>query len=211
MNVAPGGIEMFDRDDLPTRPYPALAAVRATSPMSIRLLDDGAQTLDEDRAKTLEDAPRDFGSALSATLPISAMRAYRLMSQCERIPEWMAVVRSARILTRYLDGRPECVAFIANLKRASMGYTLRYTYQDDQLALAWSTAQGARTVVAGNARFEALGPRACMLHYEIELNKHSSLPAWSDDMYNGHPASSILSDFREFVQRTKEADSRSAP
>jgi hypothetical protein len=50
-----------------------------------------------------------------------------------------------------------------------------------------------------------------MLHYEIELNKHSSLPAWGDDMYNGHPASSVLSDFRDFIQLTKEADRRCAP
>lgn len=198
---------MFNReDDLPTLRYPALSPEPATEPSA--RISRGPIT---DRAKTLKDAPRDFGSTLSATLPIAAGRAYALMSQCERIPEWMAIVRSARTLSRYLDGRPECVAFIANLKRASMGYTLRYRYEDDKLRLSWSTAEGARTVVAGNAHFQALGPRACMLHYQIELNKHSSLPAWGDDMYNGHPASSVLSDFRDFVHRTKEADRRAAP
>ena len=42
-------------------------------------------------------------------------------------------------------------------------------------------------------------------HYEIELGKSTNLPAWDDDMYNGNPASSVLSDFRDFVQRTKSS------
>jgi uncharacterized membrane protein len=194
---------MYDSDELPTRRYPALAEEPSIS------LDLRTQT--GERAITLRDEKRNFGSTLSTTLPISAQEAYELMSQSERTPEWMAVVRSARTLTRYLDGRPEKVAYMVNLRRASMGYTLRYTYDDNNLVLAWSTAEGAKTVVVGNARFQPLGPRACLLHYEIELNKHSSLPAWNDDMYNGHPASSVLSDFRDFVQRTKDSLSRAYP
>jgi uncharacterized membrane protein len=187
---------MYDSDDLPTRRYPALEEAASIS-MDLR-------TQTGDRAITIEDLERKPGSALSTTLPVSADAAYALMSQSERIPEWMGVVRSARTLTRYLDGRPEKVAFIVNLKRASMGYTLRYTYDDEALILSWSTAEGAKTVVAGSARFQPLGPRACMLHYAIELTKSSSLPAWGDDMYNGHPASSVISDFRDFAQRTKD-------
>ncbi len=203
MNVALVRITMYDSNDLPTRRYPALAE----SPNAT--LDLLTQT--GERAITLQDEARAVGSTLSATLPIPADQAYALMSQSERIPEWMAVVRSARTLTRYLDGRPEKVAFMANLLRASMGYTLRYTYDDEALALSWSTAEGAKTVIAGNARFQPLGPRACLLHYEIELNKHSSLPAWNDSMYTGHPASSVLNDFREFVQRTKDSLYRAYP
>jgi uncharacterized membrane protein len=196
MNVALVTITMYDSDDLPTRRYPALAS---EPPRSLDLI-----TNTSERAITLQDESRKLGSTLSTTIPASAAEAYALMSQSERTPEWMGVVRSARTLTRYLDGRPEKVAFMVNLTRASMGYTLRYTYDDKDLVLAWSTAEGAKTVVVGSARFQPLGPRACLLHYEIELNKHSSLPAWGDDMYNGHPASSVISDFRDFVQRTKD-------
>lgn len=188
---------MYDSDDLPTRRYPALAAEPSRS---LDLL-----TGTDSRAITLQDESRKLASTLSTTLPVSAPEAYALMSQSERTPEWMSVVRSARTLTRYLDGRPEKVAFMVNLTRASMGYTLRYTYDDKDLILAWSTAEGAKTTVAGTARFQPLGARACLLHYEIELDKHASLPAWGDDMYNGHPASSVISDFRDFVQRTKDS------
>lgn len=197
MNVALVIITMYDSDDLPTRRYPAL---EEASSVSIDL-----RTLTGDHAITQEDETRCMGSTLSTSLPVSAAEAYALMSQSDRIPEWMAVVRSARILTRYLDGRPEKVGFIVNLQRASMGYTLRYAYDDEALHLTWSTAEGAKTVVAGSARFQPLGPRACLLHYEIELGKSTHLPAWGDEMYNGHPASSVISDFRDFVQRTKES------
>lgn len=198
MNVALVTITMYDSDDLPTLRYPALADSK-----SISVDDLLSQT--GDRAITIREESRKRGSSLSSTLPISAQAAFALMSQSDRIPEWMAVVRSARTLTRYLDGRPEKVAFIANLQRASVGYTLRYTYDDRELKLAWCTAPAAKTAVVGSARFQPLGPSACLVHYEIELSKHSSLPAWNDEMYNGHPASSVLNDFRNFVQRTKDS------
>jgi len=169
---------MYERDEMPTQPYPALAA----------------------QSRTLEASPVP-ASCLSTSLPIGADEAYRLMGQSERIPEWMAVVRSARTLTRYLDGRPERVAFIANLQRASMGYTLRYSYDDSNRQITWCTPPAASTRIRGQAIFAAMGPQACMLHYEIELQKSEHLPAWNDSTYNDHPASSVLSDFREFVQR----------
>jgi uncharacterized membrane protein len=204
MNVALVTITMYDSDDLPTLRYPALADSKSLS------IDD-LLTQTGDRAITIRDESPSLGSSLSSTLPISAEEAYALMSLSERIPEWMAVVRSARTLTRYLDGRPEKVAFIVNLQRASMGYTLRYSYDDSALTLKWATAPGAKTVVAGSARFQPLGPKACLVHYELELSKHSSLPAWNDEMYNGHPASSVLNDFRDFVQRTKDTLSHTYP
>lgn len=188
---------MYDTDDLPTRRYPALEEASSVSA--------ALRTLTGDHVITQEDETRCMGSTLSTSLPVSAPEAYALMSQSERMPDWMAVVRSASTLTRYLDGRPEKVAFMVNLKRASMGYTLRYSYDDEALHLDWTTAEGAKTMVTGSARFQPLGPRACLMHYQIALNKSANLPAWGDDMYNGNPASSVISDFRDFVQRTKDS------
>ncbi len=186
---------MFDRDDLPTRPYAALAP--EPTQLAIRLPDGPVDCND-----TLEEATP-VPSGLSTTLTIPAERAYQLFCDSERVPEWMAVVRSSRIVERTTDGRAQRTAFIARLERASVGYTLAYTYDDDALTLLWSTAKDASMFVAGRARFLALGPRACMMHYELELRSNTSLPAWGDAMYEGHPASSVLSDFREFVGRNR--------
>lgn len=189
---------MFDRSDLSTRPYPALSsgATEIETPL--------AEAGTSDEGVTLEELPEPSSSTLSTTLPVTAARAYDLFCDSERIPEWMAVVRSSRVICRYEDGRARRTAFIARLERASMGYTLRYDYDDQQRSVRWSTAAEASTVIAGSARFQAIGPRACMMHYDLELYSQARLPAWGDAMYNGHPASAVLSDFREFISRERD-------
>lgn len=188
---------MFDRSDTQTRPYPILAP--EPTKVAIQL----PEVTHFYEIPTVEDQPALVDSSLSVSLPICAERAYRLFSDSEAIPEWMGVVRSSRIISRTEDGRARRTAFIARLERASMGYTLEYTYDDDNMQLRWKTSAQASTVIDGSARFQPLGPRACMMHYELDLHTQASMPAWGDEMYNGHPASAVLSDFRDYVSRTK--------
>jgi uncharacterized membrane protein len=197
---------MFDRDDLPTRPYPILAPeptrLDIALPRHMRACRKRTEH-DDEVHDTQEDAPRLSSSVLSTSLSVSAAYGYELFCDSERLPEWMAVVRSSRVISRFEDGRAKRTAFIAHLERASMGYTLQYEYDDEATTVSWSTAREASMVITGKARFQPLGDAACMMHYELDMHSDSSLPAWGDPMYNGHPASSVLSDFREFVSRNK--------
>ena len=200
-------MSVYDPQELPTRPYPALAEARPPTAGQAR----ADRSVTQDDGNTIQDQPSLSASSLSATLPVTAEVALKLFSQCEFAPHWMAVIRSARILSRYLDGRPECVAFTADLERASVGYTLRYVYDDELSQISWSTSPGAHTQVSGSVRFQEMGPRACMMHFEATLQKHQSLPAWADPMFNGHPASSVVNDFRQYLDRTNQLDIRCAP
>lgn len=193
---------MFDRDDLPTRPYPALCP--EPTKVSIRLPEyltnagPGAPLED----LTIEDTLPPT-RVLSAALPVSAKEAYDLFCDSERIHEWMGVVRSSRVLSRKACGRPDSTAFLARLERSSMGYTMRYDYDDASLTVRWCNGQNSSTRISGTAQFTDTGSGSCMMHYELDMESDTSLPAWGDPMYNGHPAASVISDFREFVTRNR--------
>lgn len=156
----------------------------------------------EDSFPCVENREREC-SELSTTLPVSAASAYALFVDCERTPEWMSIIRMARILRKREDGRPLSAAFIANLDHASLGYTLSYDYQDSEFSLSWSTSAQVNTQISGKCSFVPLGDKACMMHYEVCRESDGQLPEWGDEMYQGHPASAALCEFRDFINRTK--------
>jgi uncharacterized membrane protein len=145
------------------------------------------------------DPAEEPSAELASTLPVPAGVAYALFSDPGRVPEWLSVVHSARVLARSL-GRPRRVAFLARMNRASVGYSLDYRYDDAGLAVRWSTAPGASIRVAGDARFEPLGARACMMRYRLEL-RTPRLARWIDPFFDSHAASAVVHDFREYLRR----------
>lgn len=142
-------------------------------------------------------------SFLSIALPRPADIAYRLFCDVERIPEWLPIVRSAVVTRRDRRGRARDVAFLARLERATVGYTCRYRYDEADRHVAWATPAEASIVVQGFAQFAALGDRACLMTYslDLDLGAHGALPGWSDPFFDGHAASTAMHDFRDFVTR----------
>jgi len=191
---------MFDSEDLPTRPYPALAP--EPTKVAIRLpeyLELGV-ALEDQTIEDMEPPTR----VLSTALPVSAQQAFEAFCDSERVHEWMAVVRSSRVISRTACGRPKRTAFIARLERSSMGYTMHYEYDDDTRTVRWCSGSEGSTRISGTAQFTPVGRNTCMMHYELDMETDNALPAWGDPMYNGHPASSVLSDFRDFLSRSWE-------
>ncbi len=189
---------MFDSDDLPTRPYPALAPeptkVAIRLPASLGMLDHGVP-LEELTVEDLEPPTR----VISTSLPVSAQEAFEAFCDSERVHEWMPVVRSSRVLSRSTCGRPERTAFIARLERSSIGYTMRYEYDDETRTVRWCNGLESSTRISGTAQFTKASRNTCMMHYELNVETDNDLPAWGDSMYNGHPASAVLSDFRDYL------------
>jgi hypothetical protein len=139
---------------------------------------------------------------LSTTLPVSARTAFDLFCAVERTPEWVSVIRSTQVLERTPGGLPQRAAFLAILEQATIGYTLRYEYDPDpgQLRLSWTNDPGGGVAVTGCAQFSPLSHRTSLMHYQLNLRLRS-LPAWGDPFYDGHAASTVLGDFRDFVNR----------
>ncbi|MSP15663.1 MAG: hypothetical protein EXR73_03445 [Myxococcales bacterium] len=142
-------------------------------------------------------------SYLSVAIPRPADACYRLFADVERIPEWLSVVRSAYVSRRDQKGRAREVAFLARLRGATVGYTCRYRHHEEDLLLAWSTTPGSSLAVQGFGQFVPLGDRAALMTYslELDLGPAGSLPGWHDSFFDGHAASSAMSDFRDFAQR----------
>ena len=142
---------------------------------------------------------------LTVALPRPADRCYDLFCEVERIPEWLQVVRSAMVRTRDRVNRPREVAFLVSLERASIGYTLAYSYRSGERWLGWRTPDDSSITVAGFGQFTALGERSCLMTYALTLDM-GELPGWDDPMFQGgHAASAALSDFRDYAIRTLPA------
>ncbi len=137
-------------------------------------------------------------TSATATLPVSAGQAFAALADIGAAPDWLSVLRSARVLDHDPSGRPARVAFVGRLRRASIGYTLEYTYDDAQLLISWRSPAGASAQVNGEASFAALSANACMISYTVSLE----LPVgpWADDSFEQHPASAVVSWFREHLR-----------
>lgn len=154
------------------------------------------------RACTVEPLVPEPDWLLSVTLPRPAEECYALFCDIERLPEWLAVIRSAVVTRRDLDDRPRQVSFLARLERATVGYTCTYRYRHSDLAVSWSTPAGSGIRVEGYARFVPLGESACLMTYSLVLDLgESGLPGWADPFFEAHAASATLNDFRDFATR----------
>ena len=177
---------MYDRNNLATIPFRRLDSedLDPTEEMNLGGLD-----LFEDRS-------------LTATLPVNAQRAYEVFCDVEQITRWVSVVRSVRVLEATPRGRARRAAFIANLSRASVGYTLEYDYREADRVVTWWTPDGHMFRVGGRAQFDPLGERACLMHYELQLDiPEGTLPPWGDSYFDGHAPSTVLADFRDYLNR----------
>lgn len=140
-----------------------------------------------------------LSSEVSTTLTVSAPEAYEIFADPVEIPRWLPMVHTARTLARFEDGRPQRVAFIRALRRGSLGYTLEYHYDPDSLTIGWRTPDGSNVVLTGEAHFAPLSAQACLMLYKLVID----LPIVGERISSEHmhPASQVVSEFREHVRR----------
>ena len=141
-----------------------------------------------------------MSSEVSTTLSVGAGVAYEIFADVVQTPRWLPVLESCKVLERNVAGRPAKVAFMGKLERGSLGYTLLYRYDDRSLLVSWQTPETSSVVLSGEARFLPLSARACLMVYRLAMELPMSV-GWSDPSYEGHPASSVVADFREHLKR----------
>jgi hypothetical protein len=144
------------------------------------------------------------GDWLTVALPRSADACYALFCAVERTPEWLSVVHSAVIVEREADGRARKVAFLASLRRASIGYSCSYRYHAVERRVSWATSSRSSIVVRGMAQFHELSERSCLVTYCLDLRVGRGLPPFADSTFAAHASSAALADFRDFATRTLE-------
>ena|SRR5688500_9672673 len=137
---------------------------------------------------------------VSATLPVGAGTAFEAFADVARTPAWLSIVQSARVARTDDQGRPQVVAFLARLERATIGYSLQYRWDPARLAVAWSTPEGGSVLIAGDARFTPLSARACLLHYRLSLEMPFDTE-WANASFGGNAAAAVASEFREYLRK----------
>jgi len=141
-----------------------------------------------------------LASEVSTTLTVGAGAAYEIFADAVEVPRWLPLIQTARILSRRNDGRATRVAFTRKLERGSLGYTLEYSYDPSTYTVAWATPMTSNVVLSGEARFVPLSTKACLMLYRLVID----LPIVDDLISNeldGHPASTVVSEFREHLRR----------
>ena len=139
-------------------------------------------------------------SEVSTTLSVGAGAAFEIFADAAEIPRWLPLVQHAKVVSRHEDGRANRVQFTRVLHRGSLGYTLEYSYNPDTYTVSWQTPSSSGVVLSGEARFSPLSNRACLMLYRVTIE----LPIVDDAMaceLDGHPASLVVSEFREHLRR----------
>ncbi len=106
-----------------------------------------------------------LSSEVSTTLSVSAGVAYEVFADAVEVPRWLPIVQASRVVKRTPEGRPEKVAFTRKLDRGSLGYTLDYKYDPQNLTVSWATPASSNVVMYGEARFVTLSVRVHDAHH----------------------------------------------
>jgi hypothetical protein len=144
--------------------------------------------------------PAPLASEVSTTLSVGARVAYEVFADAVEVPRWLPIIQTARVIARASDDRATRVAFTRKLERGSLGYTLEYRYDPSNYSVTWTTPDTSNVVMSGEARFVPLSSRACMMLYRLVLD----IPIVDDLITNEldcHPASLVVSEFREHLRR----------
>jgi uncharacterized membrane protein len=136
---------------------------------------------------------------VSATLPVGAGTAFEAFGDVTKTPRWLSVVQSARVVRTDAQDRPQQVAFLARLERATIGYSLHYTWDATDLTVAWTTPDGASVRIIGDVRFTPLSARACLMHYRLSLEMPFE-SEWANASFAGNAAAAVASEFREYLR-----------
>lgn len=141
------------------------------------------------------------GDWLSVALPRPADECYELFADIERTPEWLSIVRLAVVTERDPVDRPKKVAFLCNLHRATVGYTLTYRYRAAEKRVAWTTPKRSSLRVRGSVQFQEMSAQACLMTYCLDVAFGRGLPRFDDASFDAHATSASMHDFRDFVMR----------
>jgi len=203
---------MYDRfDDIATIPYDQFSLDDRMELDVDDLDDEDYAALEEKLEPTAEDprfANEDIdvdllpAQTVASTLPLNAEQAYQIFCDIEALPNWVSIVKSTSVLEWTGAGRAKRVAFLSRLKGASIGYTLEYEYDEEDLTARWCTKRGSATTVRGRVRFTPLGDKACLMEYKLLLELPAgALPSWDDPIYDDNAASAVVNEFREYIGR----------
>lgn len=131
-----------------------------------------------------------------------AQLAYERLCDIRNVPKWVTGVAKVDVLETDEQDRPTVVRFISMPTRASVSYTVQYTYDDDARRLQWKPLQRGERTLDGKARISELGQGRCKLHYELTTWNAASIPMWARSALKQDNPQVTVEAFRRWVERS---------
>lgn len=103
------------------------------------------------------------------TIDIEALpeKCYKAICDFESYPEWQSNVKEVRVLTRWEDGRPRVVEYIASVLSRKVRYVLEYAYKDKNHTLTWTYVEGDIKDTFGSYAFKKKGAKKTLATYSL--------------------------------------------
>ncbi len=142
---------------------------------------------------------------LTVAAPSDRCRAVAL--DFSTYPQWALDVKSAEVVDRDDEGRPQLVAFRAAAMGRSAAYTLRYSYPDEH-TIAWVLVDGdVVSRLEGHYQFVEAANDATDVTYELTVELAVPVPGFVKRRAEGKIVTTAL---RELKHRVEALESPAA-
>lgn len=142
-----------------------------------------------------------YTASHSVSIETDAKECYRLLGEFERYPEWAGVMKSARVLESYPDGRGRKVEFSVDVFLGTVRYILDYSFDDDNLCLSWVSAGGDLLSVTGRYYFKPLGKKETASFYELDASLDLPFPNRVAQYFSRVVMRKTMKEFKAFAEK----------
>lgn len=139
--------------------------------------------------------------AIEVEIATSADHCYRLLCDIRRVPEWVSGVADVQILDLDSERRPVLVRFVGMPGRASLEYSVRYTYDHPQRTIRWQTEGNEQRRLEGEASVTAIDNTRSRLRYALSTWAASSLPSWARTSLLSEEPAVVATAFKRWAER----------
>jgi ribosome-associated toxin RatA of RatAB toxin-antitoxin module len=127
--------------------------------------------------------------------------AYACLCDIHRVPQWVRGVARVDVIERDEQGRATLARFISMPARASVSYTLRYRYEDQDLRMVWQPEERSERALQGRAQIVRVADDRCRLRYELDVWNAASIPMWARAALREDDPEAIVHAFRRWLER----------
>ena len=129
----------------------------------------------------------------------SPQACFDVITDFERYPDWVAGMKSCRILERDEQGRGLVVEAVLDLKLRTIRYVNRYDYEPPS-RLWWSSIDGDIKRIDGLYRFEDQGDGTTLMTFALDVDPGMFVPGMVKKMLTDVMARNSVRDLKERVE-----------
>jgi ribosome-associated toxin RatA of RatAB toxin-antitoxin module len=134
-------------------------------------------------------------------LPSEPGRAFDVMTDYERLPEWQGPLKRCEVLDRYPDGLARDVEYEVDVKLRTVTYRLRHSY-DRPNRIGSEYLEGDFACFEGDWLFERNGDDRTEARLSLRIDPGFPVPGRVAKMLNRRVLKSSVEDLRKRLERS---------